>query len=129
MRSDSFHANIHFLKGSERVHYCLISNYARSEGGKSFKRKNEMIRHDLIYKSPDYVCSFCPESEKKVSETGQPFKIHFTLCAGSTLLTGPIRRHVRVNHSDKDENDPQLREILAQRVGVSSLDKRKRLIS
>jgi hypothetical protein len=38
---------------------------SRSEGGKGFKRKNEMIRHGLVHNSPGYVCPFCPEREHR----------------------------------------------------------------
>ena len=45
------HANVH---SSNRPHYCPIPTCARSEGGKGFKRKNEMIRHGLVHQSPGY---------------------------------------------------------------------------
>ena len=45
-----------------------------------------------------------------------------TLEADSSLL-----RHVRVNHMDKDTNDPQLREVLAQRCEGGSRGRRRRL--
>ena len=39
----------------------------------------------------------------------------------------PLSRHVRVNHMDKDTNDPQLREVLAQRCEGGSRGRRRRL--
>lgn len=56
------HANVH---SSSRPHYCSVKGCPRSEGGKGFKRKNEMIRHGLVHESPGYVCPFCPEREHK----------------------------------------------------------------
>jgi hypothetical protein len=56
------HANVH---SSARPHYCPIKGCPRSEGGKGFKRKNEMIRHGLVHDSPGYVCPFCPDREHK----------------------------------------------------------------
>ncbi|KID69786.1 C2H2 type zinc finger domain-containing protein, partial [Metarhizium hybridum] len=56
------HANVH---SSARPHYCPVQGCPRSEGGKGFKRKNEMIRHGLVHDSPGYVCPFCPEREHK----------------------------------------------------------------
>lgn len=56
------HANVH---SSARPHYCPVTGCPRSEGGKGFKRKNEMIRHGLVHDSPGYVCPFCPDREHK----------------------------------------------------------------
>ncbi|KAK0630552.1 hypothetical protein B0T17DRAFT_489969 [Bombardia bombarda] len=56
------HANVH---SSVRPHYCPVAGCSRSEGGKGFKRKNEMIRHGLVHDSPGYVCPFCPDREHK----------------------------------------------------------------
>ncbi|CAJ2506902.1 Uu.00g080880.m01.CDS01 [Anthostomella pinea] len=56
------HANVH---SSARPHYCSVRGCPRSEGGKGFKRKNEMIRHGLVHDSPGYVCPFCPDREHK----------------------------------------------------------------
>lgn len=56
------HANVH---SSNRPHYCPVHGCPRGEGGKGFKRKNEMIRHGLVHDSPGYVCPFCPDREHK----------------------------------------------------------------
>lgn len=56
------HANVHSLA---RPHYCPVQGCPRSEGGKGFKRKNEMIRHGLVHDSPGYVCPFCADREHK----------------------------------------------------------------
>ncbi|KAH7078804.1 hypothetical protein BKA63DRAFT_531599 [Paraphoma chrysanthemicola] len=56
------HTNVH---SQNRPHYCPVSGCPRSEGGKGFKRKNEMIRHGLVHQSPGYVCPFCPDREHK----------------------------------------------------------------
>lgn len=58
----SSHANVH---SQARPHYCSVKGCPRSEGGKGFKRKNEMIRHGLVHDSPGYVCPFCPDREHK----------------------------------------------------------------
>ncbi|KAF2756355.1 hypothetical protein EJ05DRAFT_63082 [Pseudovirgaria hyperparasitica] len=56
------HANVH---SQSRPHYCPVPSCPRAEGGKGFKRKNEMIRHGLVHDSPGYVCPFCPDREHK----------------------------------------------------------------
>ncbi|KAI9707391.1 MAG: hypothetical protein M1836_000352 [Candelina mexicana] len=56
------HANVH---SQNRPHYCPVKGCPRGEGGKGFKRKNEMIRHGLVHDSPGYVCPFCPDREHK----------------------------------------------------------------
>lgn len=56
------HANVH---SSARPHYCPVPGCSRSEGGKGFKRKNEMIRHGLVHDSPGYICPFCPDRDHK----------------------------------------------------------------
>jgi hypothetical protein len=56
------HANVH---SSARPHYCSVKGCPRAEGGKGFKRKNEMIRHGLVHESPGYVCPFCADREHK----------------------------------------------------------------
>lgn len=56
------HANVH---STSRPHFCPVKGCSRAEGGKGFKRKNEMIRHGLVHDSPGYVCPFCPDREHK----------------------------------------------------------------
>ncbi|CVL08226.1 uncharacterized protein FMAN_14146 [Fusarium mangiferae] len=56
------HMNVH---SSIRPHYCPVKGCPRSEGGKGFKRMNELIRHGLVHDSPGYVCPFCPDREHK----------------------------------------------------------------
>lgn len=56
------HTNVH---SSNRPHYCHVKGCPRGEGGKGFKRKNEMIRHGLVHDSPGYMCPFCPDREHK----------------------------------------------------------------
>jgi hypothetical protein len=56
------HANVH---SSARPHYCPVPGCSRSEGGKGFKRKNEMIRHGLVHDSPGYICPFCPDRDHR----------------------------------------------------------------
>ena len=62
------HANIH---SSARPHYCPVAGCPRGEGGKGFKRKNEMIRHTLVHDSPGYICPFCPDREHKYPRPDQ----------------------------------------------------------
>ncbi|RDA83324.1 hypothetical protein CP532_4459 [Ophiocordyceps camponoti-leonardi (nom. inval.)] len=99
------HANVH---SSARPHYCPVQGCPRSEGGKGFKRKNEMIRHGLVHDSPGYVCPFCPDREHKYPRPDN------------------LQRHVRVHHVDKDKDDPLLREVLSQRPDGPSRGRRKR---
>ncbi|KAF8864093.1 hypothetical protein BDZ45DRAFT_53043 [Acephala macrosclerotiorum] len=99
------HANVH---SSIRPHYCSVKGCPRSEGGKGFKRKNEMIRHGLVHDSPGYVCPFCPDREHKYPRPDN------------------LQRHVRVHHVDKDKDDPQLREVLSQRPEGPSRGRRRR---
>ncbi|KAF2234070.1 hypothetical protein EV356DRAFT_178335 [Viridothelium virens] len=100
------HANVH---SSNRPHYCPVKGCPRSEGGKGFKRKNEMIRHGLVHESPGYVCPFCPDREHKYPRPDN------------------LQRHVRVHHVDKDKDDPQLREVLAQRPEGGTRGRRRRM--
>lgn len=99
------HANVH---SSARPHYCPVKGCPRAEGGKGFKRKNEMIRHGLVHESPGYVCPFCPDREHKYPRPDN------------------LQRHVRVHHVDKDKDDSLLREVLAQRPDGPSRGRRRR---
>ncbi|KAF2709638.1 hypothetical protein K504DRAFT_278782 [Pleomassaria siparia CBS 279.74] len=99
------HANVH---SQSRPHYCPVASCPRGEGGKGFKRKNEMIRHGLVHASPGYVCPFCPDREHKYPRPDN------------------LQRHVRVHHVDKDKDDPQLRDVLAQRPEGGSRGRRRR---
>ncbi|KAI1133057.1 hypothetical protein F5Y10DRAFT_155605 [Nemania abortiva] len=99
------HANVH---SSARPHYCPVKGCPRSEGGKGFKRKNEMIRHGLVHDSPGYVCPFCPDREHKYPRPDN------------------LQRHVRVHHVDKDKDDPALRDVLAQRPDGPNRGRRRR---
>lgn len=60
--SHSSHANVH---SQERPFFCRVKGCTRAEGGKGFKRKNEMIRHGLVHDSPGYVCPFCPDQQHR----------------------------------------------------------------
>ncbi|KAL5117645.1 hypothetical protein ACEQ8H_004393 [Pleosporales sp. CAS-2024a] len=100
------HTNVH---SQNRPHYCPVKGCSRSEGGKGFKRKNEMIRHGLVHQSPGYVCPFCPDREHKYPRPDN------------------LQRHVRVHHMDKDKDDPQLRDVLAQRAEGGSRGRRRRV--
>ncbi|KAL2257022.1 hypothetical protein VTK26DRAFT_766 [Humicola hyalothermophila] len=99
------HANVH---SSARPHYCPVPGCPRSEGGKGFKRKNEMIRHGLVHDSPGYVCPFCPDREHKYPRPDN------------------LQRHVRVHHVDKDKDDPLLRDVLSQRPDGPNRGRRRR---
>ncbi|KAL2135432.1 hypothetical protein VTI74DRAFT_8534 [Chaetomium olivicolor] len=99
------HANVH---SSARPHYCPVPGCPRGEGGKGFKRKNEMIRHGLVHDSPGYVCPFCPDREHRYPRPDN------------------LQRHVRVHHPDKDKDDPLLREVLAQRPDGPNRGRRRR---
>ncbi|KAI1412886.1 hypothetical protein F5Y13DRAFT_38861 [Hypoxylon sp. FL1857] len=99
------HANVH---SSARPHYCSVKGCPRSEGGKGFKRKNEMIRHGLVHDSPGYVCPFCPDREHKYPRPDN------------------LQRHVRVHHVDKDKDDPLLRDVLSQRPDGPNRGRRRR---
>ncbi len=50
---------------TDRPFYCPFEGCPRSEAGKGFKRKNELIRHTLVHDSPGYICPFCPDREHK----------------------------------------------------------------
>ncbi|KAG9232254.1 hypothetical protein BJ875DRAFT_90957 [Amylocarpus encephaloides] len=99
------HANVH---SSNRPHYCSVKGCPRSESGKGFKRKNEMIRHGLVHDSPGYVCPFCPDREHKYPRPDN------------------LQRHVRVHHLDKAKDDNQLRDVLSQRPEGPSRGRRRR---
>ncbi|KAI0480607.1 hypothetical protein GGR56DRAFT_282319 [Xylariaceae sp. FL0804] len=99
------HANVH---SSARPHYCPVKGCPRSEGGKGFKRKNEMIRHGLVHDSPGYVCPFCPDREHKYPRPDN------------------LQRHVRVHHVDKDKDDALLRDVLSQRPDGPNRGRRRR---
>ncbi|EEY20854.1 C2H2 type zinc finger domain-containing protein [Verticillium alfalfae VaMs.102] len=99
------HANVH---SSARPHYCAVPGCPRSEGGKGFKRKNEMIRHGLVHESPGYVCPFCPDREHKYPRPDN------------------LQRHVRVHHVGTDKDDPLLREVLSQRPDGPNRGRRRR---
>ncbi|KAK4230909.1 metallothionein expression activator [Podospora fimiseda] len=99
------HMNVH---SSSRPHYCPVPGCSRAEGGKGFKRKNEMIRHGLVHDSPGYVCPFCPDREHKYPRPDN------------------LQRHVRVHHVDKDKDDPLLRDVLAQRPDGPNRGRRRR---
>lgn len=99
------HANVH---SSARPHYCPVAGCSRSEGGKGFKRKNEMIRHGLVHDSPGYVCPFCPDRDHRYPRPDN------------------LQRHVRVHHVDKNKDDPALREVLSQRAEGPHRGRRRR---
>lgn len=123
----SSHANVH---SQNRPHYCPVKGCSRGEGGKGFKRKNEMIRHGLVHDSPGYVCPFCPDREHKYP---RPDNLQRWVVALLTIRRpyanpkGFSIRHVRVHHVGKDKDDAQLREVLAQRPEGGNRGRRRRL--
>lgn len=130
------HANVH---SSARPHYCPVKGCPRSEGGKGFKRKNEMIRHGLVHDSPGYVCPFCPDREHKYPRPDNLQRYVLEELLNMEMIdlgryglhhpdyvTDNIFRHVRVHHVDKDKDDPLLREVLAQRPDGPNRGRRRR---
>ena len=58
--------NSHFnMHSSSRPFYCSVKGCSRSEDGKGFEKRKEMIRHELVHQSPRYICPFCPDRENK----------------------------------------------------------------
>ncbi|KAK6345814.1 hypothetical protein TWF730_010157 [Orbilia blumenaviensis] len=100
------HANVH---SEDRPHFCPVPGCSRGEGGKGFKRKNEMIRHGLVHQSPGYVCPFCPDKEHRYPRPDN------------------LQRHVKAHHKDKSGDDPLLREVLAVRPEGGQRGRRRRL--
>jgi hypothetical protein len=117
----SSHANVH---SQSRPHYCPVTGCPRGEGGKGFKRKNEMIRHGLVHQSPGYVCPFCPDREHKYP---RPDNLQRYVSFHQIRIWLIFCRHVRVHHVDKEKDDPQLREVLAQRPEGGSRGRRRRV--
>ncbi|KAH8752060.1 hypothetical protein BGZ57DRAFT_912845 [Hyaloscypha finlandica] len=68
-----------------------------------------MIRHGLVHDSLGYVCPFCPDQERKYPRPDA------------------LQRHFRIHHVDKDNDDPQLREVLSQRPEGDSRGRRRRV--
>ncbi|CAI7595015.1 unnamed protein product [Penicillium crustosum] len=52
----TFHAEVH---SQDRPHFCPSEGCACDQGGKGFKRTNEMMHHGLVH-GPSYLCPFCP---------------------------------------------------------------------
>ncbi|KAF1969183.1 hypothetical protein BU23DRAFT_582818 [Bimuria novae-zelandiae CBS 107.79] len=104
----SSHANVH---SQSCPHYCPVAGCRRAEGGKGFKRKNEMIQHQLMHLSPGYICPFCPDREHKYPRPDN------------------FKRHVHVHHVDVAKDDPKLLKVLAQRPESDSRSLWKRLKS
>jgi hypothetical protein len=50
---------------ARRLHYCPAKGCPRSAGRKGFKRRNEMTRHRITHKLPEYICPFCLDREHK----------------------------------------------------------------
>ncbi|KAF4428089.1 hypothetical protein CFRS1_v010207 [Colletotrichum fructicola] len=75
------HANVH---SSARPHYCSVKGCPRSEGGKGFKRKNEMIRHGLVHDSPGYT--ICKDMSESITWT----KTKMTRCYGRSFPSGQM---------------------------------------
>ncbi|KAL4861095.1 hypothetical protein BDV12DRAFT_180747 [Aspergillus spectabilis] len=101
------HTNIH---SENRPHFCPVKGCSRGVGGKGFKRKNEMIRHGLVHDYPGYICPFCPERKQRPGKYPRPDN---------------LKRHVRVHHTDKNEDDPDLRRVLSQRPRGSGRGRRR----
>jgi hypothetical protein len=63
----------------------------------------------------------------QVSEARQPAKVCTLLKKLSLSQANRSCRHVRVHHTDKDKDDPQLRDVLAQRPEGGSRGRRRRV--
>ncbi|KIW24832.1 uncharacterized protein PV07_10522 [Cladophialophora immunda] len=99
------HMNVH---SNERTHFCPVKDCPRGYGGLGFKRKNEMIRHGLVHRSPGYICPFCPDQQHRYPRPDN------------------LKRHVRQHHSAEDRLDPRLRKVLNQNTdGNNKAGKRR----
>lgn len=70
------HSSVH---SSNRPHYCEAESCPHSAGGKSSKRKKEMIRYRLVHDSPGYVCPLCPDKEHKYPRPDNLQRLIFSL--------------------------------------------------
>jgi hypothetical protein len=57
------HANGHSTTRCQ--YYCPVVGCPRSEGGKGFKQKDDLIKHSVHHNSSGYICPFCPDREHK----------------------------------------------------------------
>jgi hypothetical protein len=53
------------VHSSNRPHFCSVHGCPRSQGGRGFKRKSELVRHQRVHDSRAYICPFCPDGEEK----------------------------------------------------------------
>lgn len=90
----NWHTEVHSQDGP---HYCPVAGCPRAEGGKGFKRKDELTRHGTVHLPKDYICPFCPDRQRKFA---RPYS---------------LRRHVKDHHPDKDRDNPQLLSVLERR--------------
>ncbi|RFU25884.1 hypothetical protein B7463_g10453, partial [Scytalidium lignicola] len=87
------HTNIH---STTRPWYCSVKGCRSGEGGSGFVTKFDLMRHALAHDPPGYyVCPFCPDRERIFPRPDN------------------LQRHVEVHHTDKDNDDPQLRDALS----------------
>ncbi|RDA86519.1 hypothetical protein CP533_0426 [Ophiocordyceps camponoti-saundersi (nom. inval.)] len=108
------HANVH---SSARPHYCPVKGCPRSEGGKGFKRKNEMIRHGLVHDSPGYIENINipdPITSKDMFESTMWTKIKTIRCCEKFCLKGLMDR------AEVDEREELLPDDVIFVVGSSS---------
>jgi uncharacterized Zn-finger protein len=119
----SSHKNVH---SQSRPHYCPVAGCPRSEGGKGFKRKNEMIRHGLVHNSPGYICPFCPEREHRYPRPDNLQRYVMKQKLDSREIADMRHRHVRVHHVNKDRDDNVLRDVLNQRTEGQGKTRRRR---
>ena len=74
--------------------------------------------------SPGYTCPFCPDREHKYPRPDnlQRYVALISYC----LLELTEVRHVRIHHVDRDRDDPQLRDVLSQRLEGPPRGRRRR---
>lgn len=94
-----------------------------------------MIRHGLVHDSPGYVCPFCPDREHKYPRPDNLQRYVLSMICQVAIkghesyireIVLTKNRHVRVHHVDKDKDDIQLRDVLAQRPEGPSRGRRRR---
>ena len=85
-----------------------------------------MIRHGFDHES--LYRSIFPEREHRYPRPDNLQRYaYFSNCGEVLCFNCSTYRHVIVNHMDKDANDPQLREVLAQRIEGGSRGRRRQL--
>lgn len=103
------------VRSSTRPFHCTAKDCPRS-----FKRKNDLVKHAWVHNSLGYSCPFCTDPKREYYRPDNLQRlVTCTFYAPHVSASDSTGRHLRSHHADKGKDDTTLLQVLLRQRGRS----------